>query len=108
MRGPGRTRRTPMPAGRVSRFDATGHGLWTAAQRLTTSPQAQQPQQKRSTHLVHKPVKSECARQAQRRADIAARNHATRLGHLGFPFLNEFFITSGNYSIINLLIIFFM
>ena len=35
---------------------------WTAAQRLTTSPQAQQHQQKRSTHLVHKPVNSECSR----------------------------------------------
>ena len=32
-----------MPAGRVSRFDATGQGpvdKWTAAPRLTTSPQA--------------------------------------------------------------------
>ena len=35
---------------------------WTAAQRLTTSPQAQQHQQKRSTHMVHKPVNSECSR----------------------------------------------
>ena len=50
----------------MSRFDATGRGpvdKWTAAPRLTTSPQAQQQQQKRSTHLVHKPVNSECSRQ---------------------------------------------
>ena len=36
---------------------------WTAAKRLTTSPQAQHQQPKRSTHLVHKPVNSECSRQ---------------------------------------------
>ena len=54
------------PAGRVIRFDATGQcpvDKWTAAPRLTTSPQAQQPQPKRSTHMVHKPVNSECSRQ---------------------------------------------
>ena len=60
-----RAHRHPNPAGRVIRFDATGPSpvdKWTAAPRLTTSPQAQQPQQKRSTHLVHKPVNSECSR----------------------------------------------
>ena len=58
------------PAGRVIRFDATGQSpvdKWTAAPRLTTSPQAQQPQPKRSTHLVHKPVSSECSRQSAQR-----------------------------------------
>ena len=38
-----RAHRQPNPAGRVSRFDATGQGpvdKWTAAPRLTTSPQA--------------------------------------------------------------------
>ena len=52
---------------RVIRFDATGRSpvdKWTAAQRLTTSPQAQQHQPKRSTHMVHKPVSSECSRHA--------------------------------------------
>ena len=56
------------------RFDATGQSpvdKWTAAPRLTTSPQAQQPQPKRSTHLVHKPVSSECSRQGAARADAA-------------------------------------
>ena len=38
---------------------------WTAAPRPTTSPQGQKPQQKRSTHMVHKPVNSECSRQAE-------------------------------------------
>ena len=51
--------------GRVTRFDATDRrpvDKWTAAPRPTTSPQAQKPQQKRSTHMVHKPVNSECSR----------------------------------------------
>lgn len=49
----------------MTRFDATGRrpvDKWTAAPRLTTSPQGQQPQQKRSIDLVHKPVNSECSR----------------------------------------------
>ena len=53
------------PRGRVIRFDATGRrpvDKWTAAPRPTTSPQGQKPQQKRSTHMVHKPVNSECSR----------------------------------------------
>ena len=48
------------------RFDATGRhpvDKWTAAPRPTTSPQGQKPQQKRSNHMVHKPVNSECSRQ---------------------------------------------
>ena len=64
--GHGRAHRHPNPAGRVSRFDATGQGpvdKWTAAPRLTHFPTGQPQQQKRSTHLVHKPVNSECARQ---------------------------------------------
>ena len=47
------------------RFDATGQSpvdKWTAAPRLTTSPQGQPQQQKRSTHMVHKPVNSNCSR----------------------------------------------
>ena len=58
--------RQPNPRGRVTRFDATDRrpvDKWTAAPRPTTSPQGQQPQQKRSTHMVHKPVNSECSRQ---------------------------------------------
>ena len=50
----------------MTRFDATDRrpvDKWTAAPRPTTSPQGQQPQQKRSTHMVHKPVNSECSRQ---------------------------------------------
>ena len=61
------TDRQPNPRGRVTRFDATDRrpvDKWTAAPRPTTSPQGQQPQQKRSTHMVHKPVNSECSRQA--------------------------------------------
>ena len=49
----------------MTRFDATERrpvDKWTAAPRLTTSPQGQQPQQKRSIHMVHKPVNSECSR----------------------------------------------
>ena len=56
----------PNPRGRVTRFDATDRrpvDKWTAAPRPTTSPQGQKPQQKRSTHMVHKPVNSECSRQ---------------------------------------------
>ena len=57
----------PNPRGRVTRFDATDRrpvDKWTAAPRPTTSPQGQKPQQKRSTHMVHKPVNSECSRQS--------------------------------------------
>ena len=60
------TDRQPNPRGRVTRFDATDRrpvDKWTAAPRPTTSPQGQKPQQKRSTHMVHKPVNSECSRQ---------------------------------------------
>ena len=51
----------------MTRFDATGRrALWTSGQLgtadLTTSPQAQQQQQKRSIHMVHKPVNSVCYR----------------------------------------------
>ena len=59
------TYRQPNPRGRVTRFDATDRrpvDKWTAAPHPTTSPQGQQPQQKRSTHMVHKPVNSECSR----------------------------------------------
>ena len=45
----------------MTRFDATDRrpvDKWTAAPRPTTSPQGQKPQQKRSTHMVHKPVNS--------------------------------------------------
>ena len=59
------TDRQPNPRGRVTRFDATDRrpvDKWTAAPRPTTSPQGQKPQQKRSTHMVHKPVNSECSR----------------------------------------------
>ena len=51
----------------MTRFDATDRrpvDKWTAAPRPTTSPQGQKPQQKRSTHMVHKPVNSECSRQS--------------------------------------------
>ena len=60
-----RAHRQPNPAGRVIRFDAARRcpvDKWTAAPRPTTSPQAQPHQQKRSTHLVHKPVNSKCSR----------------------------------------------
>ena len=53
----------------MTRFDATDRrpvDKWTAAPRPTTSPQGQKPQQKRSTHMVHKPVNSEFSRQAAR------------------------------------------
>ena len=59
------TDRQPNPRGRVTRFDATDRrpvDKWTAAPRPTTSPQGQQPQQKRSIHMVHKPVNSNCSR----------------------------------------------
>ena len=52
----------------MTRFDATDRrpvDKWTAAPRPTTSPQGQKPQQKRSTHMVHKPVNSECSRQVE-------------------------------------------
>ena len=58
------TDRQPNPRGRVTRFDATDRrpvDKWTAAPRPTTSPQGQQ-QQKRSTHMVHKPANSDCSR----------------------------------------------
>ena len=61
------TDRQPNPRGRVTRFDATDRrpvDKWTAAPRPTTSPQGQKPQQKRSAHMVHKPVNSECSRQS--------------------------------------------
>ena len=45
---------------------------WSGAPRLTTCPQAQHQQQKRSTHLVHKPVSSECSRQACLRSRLGA------------------------------------
>ena len=51
----------------VSRFGATGQKPvdgWTAATRLTASPEARQQQPKRSTHLVRKPVSSKCSRHA--------------------------------------------
>ena len=54
----------------MTRFDATDRrpvDKWTAAPRPTTSPQGQKPQQKRSTHMVHKPVNSECSRHDERR-----------------------------------------
>ena len=47
LQGRRRAHRHLNPAGRVIRFDATGQSpvdKWTAAPRLTTSPQAQQPQ----------------------------------------------------------------
>ena len=54
----------------MTRFDATGRrALWTSGQLgtadLTTSPQAQQQQQKRSIHMVHKPVNSVCYRHVE-------------------------------------------
>ena len=48
---------------RVRRFDATRPqpvDKWTAASRLTTPPQAQQPQQKRPIDVLRKPDKSTC------------------------------------------------
>ena len=77
------TDRQPNPRGRVTRFDATDRrpvDKWTAAPRPTTSPQGQKPQQKRSTHMVHKPVNSECSRQQNR--PVGAGD--TRLGRVGF------------------------
>ncbi len=54
----------------MNRFDATGRGaLWINGQLgaadLTTSPQAQQPQQKRSIDALPKPVNSVCYRQTR-------------------------------------------
>ena len=65
LQGRRRAHRYLNPAGRVIRFGATGRcpvDKWTAAPRLTTSPQGQAQQQKRSTHMVHKPVNSDCSR----------------------------------------------
>ena len=59
----------------MTRFDATDRrpvDKWTAAPRPTTSPQSQQPQQKRSTHMVHKPVNSECSRHLLRNRRVPA------------------------------------
>ena len=56
-----RAHRNPNPAGRVRRFDATGRrpvDKWTAAPRLTTSPQGQPQQQKRTYDVLRKPDKS--------------------------------------------------
>ena len=80
---------SPNPRGRVTRFDATDRrpvDKWTAAPRPTTSPQGQQPQQKRSTHMVHKPA--ECSRHGRdaNRADNppfqTARLEAGRACHI--------------------------
>ena len=76
LRGRRHPDREPQGAGRVIRFDATGRSdLWTSGQLgsadLTTSPQAQQPQQKRSIHMVHKPVNSVCYRHSGRRPPAA-------------------------------------
>ena len=52
----------------MTRFDAIDRrpvDKWTAAPRPTTFPQGQKPQQKRSTHMVHKPVNSECSRHVE-------------------------------------------
>ena len=56
-------RSRPDPEGRVTRFDATHRrpvGKWTAAPRLTTSPQGPQPQQKRPIGVLRKPDTSTC------------------------------------------------
>ena len=58
-----RAHRNPNPAGRVRRFDATGRrpvDKWTAAPRLTTSPQDKPQQQKRTNDVLPKPDKSTC------------------------------------------------
>ena len=62
---PGRRRahRYAKAAGRVSRFDAACRcpvDKWTAAPRLTTSPQGQPQQQKRTIHVLQKPAKYTC------------------------------------------------
>ena len=58
-----RLRRDPL---RRDRARACGRsGLLGKAADLTTSPQAQPPQQKRSIHMVHKAVNSVCYRQSQ-------------------------------------------
>ena len=52
-----RAHRNPNPAGRVRRFDATGRrpvDKWTAAPRLTTSPQGKPQQQKRTYDVLRK------------------------------------------------------
>ena len=58
-----RAHRHIKPAGRVSRFDATRRcpvDKWTAAPRLTTSPQGQPQQQKRTINVLQKPAKYTC------------------------------------------------
>ena len=57
-----RTHRHIKPAGRVSRFDASRCPVdkWTAAPRLTTSPQGQPQQQKRTINVLQKPAKYTC------------------------------------------------
>ena len=80
------TYRQPNPRGRVTRFDATDRrpvDKWTAAPRPTTSPQGQKPQQKRSTHMVHKPVNSECSRHASEQG--YKRPRPERRGQLQYP-----------------------
>ena len=73
----------------MTRFDATDRrpvDKWTAAPRPTTSPQGQKPQQKRSTHMVHKPVNSECSRQGewlQVKHETKAKRKSWRKLHLG-------------------------
>ena len=66
----------------MTRFDATDRrpvDKWTAAPRPTTSPQGQKPQQKRSTHMVHKPVNSECSRQPIFLITVFAKNEKGNL-----------------------------
>ena len=85
----------------MTRFDATDRrpvDKWTAAPRPTTSPQGQKPQQKRSTHMVHKPVNSECSRQPC--AALAGQN-ATNVKHVRLVFLNnnlDQIVQTGNHS----------
>ena len=86
LQGRRRAHRHLNPAGRVIRFDATGQSpvdKWTAAPRLTTSPQAQQPQPKRSTHLVHKPVRTRqsSAGCPQRKGHRSRRKTAAKRAH---------------------------
>ena len=63
LQGRRRAHRHLNPAGRVSRFDATGRSpvdKWTAAPRLTTSPQGQPQQQKRTINVLQKPAQPTC------------------------------------------------
>ena len=58
-----RAHRHTKAAGRVSRFDAACRrpvDKWTAAPRLTTSPQGQPQQQKRTIDVLQKPAKYTC------------------------------------------------